>query len=285
MSIQTIGLLHPGLMGVTVGKSTKAGGSRVIWASEGRSQATRDRAHKAGLEDIGSLSELIRSSDIIISVCPPHAAVNVAQEVIKMGFHGIYADFNAVSPATARKIEQIVTGSKAEYVDGGIIGPPAHEPGRTRVYLSGQQAHRIESLFVKGNMDAVIIGKESGAASALKMCYAAWTKGSWAMLLAIRALAEKEGVSEALINEWKQSQPGLAGRSEEAASRTASRAWRFVGEMEEIAATFRDAGLPDQFHLGAAALYKRMVRFKDQIGSVKFHDVISEINKKSIGAG
>jgi 3-hydroxyisobutyrate dehydrogenase-like beta-hydroxyacid dehydrogenase len=280
-TIQTIGLLHPGRMGVTVGASIKAGGSRVIWASEGRSLATGDRAQKAGLEDVSSLSGLVHSSDIIISVCPPHAAVHVAQEVMGIGFQGIYADFNAVSPATSRKIERIVTHSMAEYVDGGIIGPPAREPGRTRLYLSGQQPHKIEPLFAKGNMEAIVIGKEAGAASALKMCYAAWTKGFSAMLLAIRALAEKQGVSEALLNEWNKSQPGLADRSEDAAVSSASKAWRFVGEMEEIAATFKEAGLPDQFHLGAAALYKRMVKFKDQTGAVQLRDVIREINNES----
>ena len=285
MSTQTIGVLHPGAMGVTVGASVKAGGSRVIWASEGRSKATRDRADKAGLEDIGSLSGLVRSSDAIISVCPPHAAVDVAREVIRIGFDGIYADVNAVSPATARKIMQIVTSSKAGYVDGGIIGPPAHEPGRTRLYLSGQQADKIEPLFAKGNMDAIMIGEEPGAASALKMCYAAWTKGSSAMLLAIRALAEAEGVSEALLNEWNKSQPGLEARSEAASAAAAPKAWRFVGEMEEIASTFKEAGLPDLFHLGAAALYKRLEGFKDRTGSVQIHHVIRELNSKSSESG
>ena len=285
MSIRTIGVINPGAMGVTVGASIKAGGSRVIWASADRSKATRDRADKAGLEDIGSLSGLVSSSDVIISVCPPHAAVDVAQEVIRIGFDGIYTDVNAVSPATARKIMKIVTSSKAGYVDGGIIGPPAHEPGRTRLYLSGQQADKIEPLFAKGNMDAIIIGEEPGAASALKMCYAAWTKGSSAMLLAIRALAEAEGVSKALINEWSKSQPGLEARSEAAASGAAPKAWRFVGEMEEIASTFKEAGLPDLFHLGAAAIYKKLGRFKDHTGSIQLQHVISELNNKSSEPG
>ena len=280
MSIQTIGLLHPGAMGVTVGASIKAGGSRVIWASQGRSKATLDRAGSAGLEDAGSLSELVRTSDAIISVCPPHAAVDVAAQVIRIGFDGVYVDVNAVSPGTAREVMKLIQDAGARYVDGGIIGPPAHEPGWTRLYLSGKQADDVASLFAKGNMDAIVIGDEPGAASALKMCYAAWTKGSSAMLLAIRALAEAEGVSDALLNEWNKSQPGLEKRSEGAAAGTAPKAWRFVGEMEEIAATFREAGLPDHFHLGAADLYKRLSGFKDQTGKVQLDDVIRELTGK-----
>jgi 3-hydroxyisobutyrate dehydrogenase-like beta-hydroxyacid dehydrogenase len=277
MSMHTIGVLHPGAMGVTVGASIRAGGHRVVWASEGRSKATIERASSAGLEDMSSVEALVKAADVVISVCPPHAAIDVAREVIKIGFNGIYVDVNAVSPATARQIMQMVLTSKAEYVDGGIIGPPAHEPGRTRLYLSGQRADEIKPLLDKGNMDSIVIGKDPGAASALKMCYAAWTKGSSAILLAIRGLAEAEGVTEALLNEWSISQPGLEARSEGAAANTAPKAWRFVGEMEEIAATFKDVGLPHQFHLGAADLYKRLMGFKDQTGSVQLSDVLKEL--------
>jgi 3-hydroxyisobutyrate dehydrogenase-like beta-hydroxyacid dehydrogenase len=281
MSIQTIGVLHPGAMGVTVGASIGAGGHRVIWASEGRSKATIERASSAGLEDMSSVEALVKASDVIISVCPPHAAIDVAQEVIKIGFEGIYVDVNAVSPATARQIMQMVLTSKAAYVDGGIIGPPAHEPGWTRLYLSGQRADEIKPLLDQGNMDSIVIGEEPGAASALKMCYAAWTKGSSAMLVAIRALAEAEGVAEALLNEWSISQPGLEARSEGAAANTAPKAWRFVGEMEEIAATFKEVGLPHQFHIGAADLYKRLSGFKDQTGSVQLSDVLQKLIRKA----
>jgi len=123
-------------------------------------------------------------------------------------------------------------------------------------------------------MQAVIIGENPGQSSALKMCYAAWTKGSAALLLAVRGLAEAEGVTRSLLKEWAISQPGLEDRSKGAAAGTAPKAWRFVGEMEEIAATFRQAGLPDQFHLGAAALYELLREFKDQTGSVQFENVL-----------
>ena len=274
---KAIGVLHPGAMGVTVGTSIKAAGHRVVWASEGRSEATRGRAADAGLEDVGTLSDLVQASDTLISVCPPHAVIDVARDVTALGFAGAYVDVNAVSPATSRSIMELVQAAGVRYIDGGIIGPPALKPNWTRLYLSGESANDIKALFSQGNMQAVIIGENPGQASALKMCYAAWTKGSAALLMAVRGLAEAEGVTRSLLDEWAISQPGLEDRSKGAAAGTAPKAWRFVGEMEEIAATFRQAGLPDQFHLGAAALYELLREFKGQTGAVQFENVLAAL--------
>jgi len=281
MDRKTIGMLHPGAMGVTVGSSIKAGGHRVIWTSEGRSAVTENRALDAGLEDVKSLSELVQESDVIISVCPPHAALDVAKEVITIGYTGVYVDVNAVSPATSRSIMKILNTSGAQYIDGGIIGPPALSPNRTRLYLSGDSSDEVKAFFNRGNMTAITIGGKPGQASALKMCYAAWTKGSAALLLAIRGLAKAEGVTRPLLDEWAISQPGLEDRSQAAAVGTAPKAWRFVGEMEEIAATFREADLPDQFHIGAAVLYAMLEEFKDQAAPAQIEDVLEAL----IGSG
>ena len=113
-------------------------------------------------------------------------------------------------------------------------------------------------------LDARVIAGDPGAASALKMTYAAWTKGSDALILAIRALAAREGVDEALLGEWAQSHPNLGPKSERAASVAAPKGWRYVGEMEEIAASFGAAGLPTGFHEAAADLYRRLAPFKDR---------------------
>ena len=276
MALQTIGILHPGSMGITVAASIQSGGHRVLWASEGRSQATRDRASQAGLEDVRYLNELIRAAQIIISVCPPHAAVDLARSVIQGGFKGVYLDVNAIAPATSRRIMEIVL-PQAQYVDGGIIGPPALKPGTTRLYLSGLQSGAIKELFNRGNLEALVIGDTPGKASALKICYAAWSKGSSALLLAVRALAEVEEITEFLLKEWDLSQPGLRTRSETAAAGSAPKAWRFIGEMEEIASTFREAGLPESFHLGAAEIFKRLLAFKDQPGLLPLSQVLPEI--------
>ena len=259
----TIGLLHPGEMGAMVGASARADGARVLWASEGRGPATRRRAEAAGLEDAGTLAELVRRSLVILSVCPPDAAVDVARTVAAARFRGLYVDGNAVSPRTAREIGSIIEKAGATFVDGGIIGGPPQKRGTTRLYLSGAAAPRVAALFPKGPLEAIVVAGGPGAASALKMAYAAWTKGSAALLMAVRALAAAEAVEAALLDEWKLSQPDLPARSEAAVKRNAPKAWRFVGEMEEIAATFAAAGLPDGFHQAAAEIYRRLAPWKD----------------------
>jgi 3-hydroxyisobutyrate dehydrogenase-like beta-hydroxyacid dehydrogenase len=247
----TIGLLHPGEMGAAVGAALRASGQTVLWASSRRSAATAARAAHAGLEDVGSIGELARRSEVILSLCPPHAAVEVARPLTR--FTGIYVDANAVSPATARRISGLV----GRYVDGGIIGSPPREPGTTRLYVSGCEAAVIADLFADTILDAIVVSDAPGAASAVKMAYAAWTKGTAALLLAIGALARAEGINEKLLDEWRTSQPDLPERSAAAARAALAKGWRWVGEMNEIAETFVAVGLPDGFHRAAADIYAR----------------------------
>lgn len=263
MKAKTVGLLHPGDMGVTVGAAAATSGARVVWASHGRSPATRERARQAGLHDVVNLADLVRASDIIICVCPPHAALDVAGAVAAQGFRGIYVDANAVSPATAERIGATVSQAGASFVDGGLIGRAARQAGTTRLYLAGERAAEVAALFTGSVLEAKVLTARPGSASALKMAYAAWTKGSNALLLAIRALAATQDVEQALLEEWGRSQPELLKRSVRAAERAAPKGWRYVGEMQEIAATFDAAGLPAGFHLAAADLYGRLAGLKD----------------------
>ncbi|MCY4214772.1 MAG: DUF1932 domain-containing protein, partial [Gammaproteobacteria bacterium] len=149
------------------------------------------------------------------------------------------------------------------YVGGGIVGPPARSPGSTRLFLSGPRAAVAADWLAAGFIETVVLGERPGAAKALKMCYAAYTKGANALLLAVRALAEAEDVTDALLTEWSRSQPGLAQRSERSAQAVSPKAWRFAGEMLEIAATFEAAGLPGGFHQAAASVYERMAELKE----------------------
>jgi 3-hydroxyisobutyrate dehydrogenase-like beta-hydroxyacid dehydrogenase len=259
----TIGLLHPGEMGAAVGAAARADGARVLWASEGRGPATRRRAAAARLEDAGSLADLVHGSEVILSVCPPHAATDLARAVATLRFTGLYVDANAVAPATACEIGGIVEKAGATFVDGGIIGGPPQKRGTTRLYLSGAAAPRVAALFPQGPLEAIVVPGGPGAASALKMAYAGWNKGHAALLMAVRALAVAEGVEAALLEEWKLSQPDLPARSEAAVKGNARKAWRFVGEMEEIAKTFAAADLPDGFHQAAAEIYRRLAQWKD----------------------
>jgi 3-hydroxyisobutyrate dehydrogenase-like beta-hydroxyacid dehydrogenase len=263
MSGKTVALLYPGNMGVTIGAAAAAAAARVIWPSQGRSKATRDRADQAGLIDVKDFHDAVANSDVIVSVCPPHAAVELAQSVAEQNFRGIYVDANAVSRATAEQIGEIATRSGASFVDGGIIGPPVQRAGSTRLYLSGPRADEVSKLFAASMLDARAIGAEPGAASALKIAYAAWTKCTDALVLAILTLAAIEGVDKALLAEWSVSQPDLERKSTRAAAVATPKAWRYVGEMKEIAATFEAAGLPSGFHDAAAAICERLASFKD----------------------
>ncbi len=264
MTNKTVALLHPGNMGTTIGVAAATSGARMVWVSEGRSKASHDRARDAGLRDVKSITNAVNECEVILSVCPPDAALDLAREVAQHRFKGIYVDANAISRATAQQICEIVTKAGADFVDGGIIGSPVKRPGTTRLYLSGEHAPEIAALFTDSMLDAKTIGAEPGAASALKVAYAAWTKCTDALLLAIRTFAATEGVDRALLEEWTISQPDLERRSQQAAAVATPKAWRYIGEMKEIAATFEAAGLPAGFHNAAAELWERLAPFKDQ---------------------
>ena len=243
-----VGLLHPGEMGAAVGAALRERGVDVLWASAGRSEATAERARAAGLEDAGDVGEVCRHSEILLSICPPHAAIEVAQEA--SGFAGIYVDANAIAPATARSIEELLP----RFVDGGIVGPPPTEAGTTRLYLSGGKAAQIAELFAGTNVDARVI---AGSASGLKAAYAGWTKGSAALLLTVRELARAEGVEDALLEEWRLSIPKLEERLAGAERSAQRKGWRWIGEMEEIARSMEAQNLPAGFHDAAAEVFRR----------------------------
>ncbi|HEY2311313.1 MAG TPA: DUF1932 domain-containing protein, partial [Gaiellaceae bacterium] len=224
-----VGVLHPGEMGAAIAAALRGGGETVLWASAERSPATAERAKQAGLEDAGNLDELCRRCDVLLSVCPPHAAVDVARAA--SGFTGIYVDANAIAPETARTI----AGLHERFVDGGIVGPPPHRPGTTRLYLSGGDAETIAALFAGSNVEARVVSGAPGAASAVKAAYAGWTKGSAALLLTVRELARAEEVEDALLAEWRLSIPELEQRLAGAERSAQRKGWRWIGEMEEIA--------------------------------------------------
>jgi len=276
---KTVAILHPGEMGAAIGACLFSRGLRVVWASAGRGAQTRSRASASGIEDLGPLERALGVADAVISVCPPHGALALARQVAAAGFRGIYVDANAISPATARAVGNAVETAGASFVDGGIIGPPPAQSGRSRIYLSGAKAGEIVALFAGTPMEAIALEAPAGAASALKACYAAWTKGATALLAAIRALAGHEGVEAALLAEWKLSQPELEKRSE-AVTVQARKAWRWIGEMEEIAASFEAAGLPGGFHLAAAEIYRGLEAFKGRAKPPALSEIIEALRAK-----
>ena len=274
-----IGILHPGEMGVSIAASAIKSGHEVYWVSDNRSDKTRQRAEKHNLVDIVSLSHLCQTSEIIFSVCPPHSAEDVAKSVIERGFKGYYLDANAISPQRSSRIRQMVESNGIHFIDGGIIGGPAWNPKETWLYLSGKDVKVIADCFTSGPLETKIIGDEIGKASALKMCYAAYSKGTTALLAAILATAESLGVRDELYGQWNMDDPSFSEQANRRTTRVTAKAWRFEGEMHEIAATFQEAGLPNGFHEAAAEIYHRLAGFKDSTETPSLDDVLNTLRK------
>jgi 3-hydroxyisobutyrate dehydrogenase-like beta-hydroxyacid dehydrogenase len=274
----TIALFHPGEMGAAVAACLVGRGHRLVWASHNRSAASRQRAADAGVEDLGSLQAALAAADVVLSICVPSGAHALAAEIAAHNFGGIFVDANAISPAHAREIAGILERSGARFVDGGILGLPPTPARTTRLYLSGSEAAEIAALFANTQTEAIDMNQPIGAASALKMCYAASNKGDTALLGIIRSLASHEGVDDALLAEWRLSQPGVAERSGNIARR-AFKAWRWAGEMEEIAAAFDDAGLPSGF-LANAEIYRRLADYKDVPTPPSSEEVSQRLRRK-----
>lgn len=251
-----IAVLHPGEMGAAIGAVLTASGHEVCWLPAGRGPATTKRAELAGLIPVDDLN----GCAAIFSVCPPSATPDVARRVA--GFTGTFVDANAISPATAQSVAAIVIAGGARYVDGGIIGGPPDRSTGTRLYLSGEDADDIAGLITDPRLATRVIrtGDPATAASTVKMAYAAWTKISAALLLAIDGTAEAGGVADVLRAEWAESQPGLAERLTTAERSAVAKGWRREGEMREIAATFTALGEPAGFADAAAELYARFPR-------------------------
>jgi 3-hydroxyisobutyrate dehydrogenase-like beta-hydroxyacid dehydrogenase len=239
-----VGLLFPGEMGAQIGAAARA---EVRWASEGRSPATAERAKRAGLVDAGSLAELVAASDVVLSVCPPAIAEEVAENVFDLGFPGLYVEANAISPARMARIAKL--GPRV--VDGSIIGSKT-----VRLYLAGHpnDTHEVAALFEGTSVKAIVVGSDPGAASALKMAFGGWNKIGVALAAQAHAIARAYGVEDALEVE------GVAG---ERVSRAAPKAWRWAPEMAEVAATCSELGLPESIGKGAAELYARWDEHRD----------------------
>lgn len=275
-----IGLLHPGAMGISLAASAMAGGHKVYWIPEGRSAATKSRAATHNLLASNSLNEMSETCSLIISVCPPHAAVDVAQQIVNVDFNGVFADVNAIAPQKAKSIQQLLQNSNVEFVDGGIVGGPAWEPQSTWLYLSGEKATEVAACFREGHLETETMGLEIGQASAIKMSFAAYTKGSTALLCAIMATADELGVRDTLEKQWSRGGSDFAEKTRNRLRRVTAKAWRFSGEMEEIAATFQSAGLPEGFHLAAADIYERLSEFKGANKTPQLKEVLHALKMK-----
>jgi 3-hydroxyisobutyrate dehydrogenase-like beta-hydroxyacid dehydrogenase len=252
-------------MGHAVGASIAERGFCLVSALADRSELTRARAERAGIEDAGGLDDVVTAAEGILAILPPAEAeplaCRVAEAMARTGRTPIYADCNAVSPATVKHIAAAITAAGAPFIDAGIIGAPPG-PGRadTRFYASGPQANWLEGLAGSGERGGIAViglGDDVGRASAIKMVYAALTKGTMTLKAAVLVTAMRLGVFEELSKELEKSQPQAWARMGILPFLPAD-SGRWIGEMEQIAATFRDTGVPEDFHRGAAAIFRMM---------------------------
>jgi 3-hydroxyisobutyrate dehydrogenase-like beta-hydroxyacid dehydrogenase len=261
---ESIGVINPGDMGVSIAASAVHNGHHVYWASKGRSADTRKRAEENHLIDAGTLEEVCKQCSIILSVVPPSASEEVAEQVIAQKFKGTFADLNAISPQRAQRIGERLEANGIKFVDGGIIGPPAWATNTTWLSLSGKSSSTIAALFTNGPLRTETLGDRVGDASALKMCYGAYTKGHTALIAGVLGTAANSGVRDALMRRWAADGSGLDKSAAGRVARITDRAWRWVGEMDEIASTFEHASMPRGFHDAAGDIYRRLAQFKDQ---------------------
>jgi 3-hydroxyisobutyrate dehydrogenase-like beta-hydroxyacid dehydrogenase len=262
MPARRIGILHPGEMGRVAAATLANGGHEVYWASEGRSLSTRQRAASLGLIDAVTVRDLCERCEAIVSVCPPEFADKVADDLLASNFRGLYLDANAISPDRARRMAARLSAGGIAFVDGGIIGLASMTPGRTWLYLSGGAASEAAALFAAGPMRPELLPGEAGQASAFKMCFAAYSKITTALLTAILAAAEQQGIRGELEQQWSR-MPGSPLDAVQKIPLSAPKAWRFVPEMHEIAAAFASAGVPDSFPKAAAEIYSQLAGFRN----------------------
>ena len=259
MSIKTVAILSPGDMGHAVGRALGKHGLRVITCLTGRSQRTAGLAQQAGIEDVPTLEEVVRQADLVMSILVPAQASGLARQVAEAlkstGADTLFADCNAVSPKTAREIGDTISSAGGRFIDAGIVGGPPRDTESPRIYVSGPYAELMAELDGKG-IQVRPIGGDVGRASGLKMCYAAMTKGTSALQLAILTAAERLGLTGELCAEWEGSQAEALKRMNAQVPRLPVTARRWTGEMEEIAATFEQVGVTPHFHLGAAEMYR-----------------------------
>ncbi len=257
--LSTVGILSPGDMGHTVGGVLRQNGLRVIACLEGRSQRTRQLAEKAGIVGVPTYPQFVTEADLILSIMVPAQAISaasvVAEALQQVDTTLTYTDCNAIAPQTVRKLGDIITSAGGTFVDASIIGPPPRTPGATRFYASGPDLDLFSELNNYG-LDVRALGAEIGLASAIKMCYASLTKGLTALCTELLTAASVLGVSEALTAEFQLSQSALFERMERGLPSMPPKARRWIGEMEEISATFAHVGLTPNILTGAADMYR-----------------------------
>jgi 3-hydroxyisobutyrate dehydrogenase-like beta-hydroxyacid dehydrogenase len=259
MKLKTVGILSPGDMGSAVGQVLAKHGLKVIGALDERSPRTRALAAQASIADVGTLENLLGQADLVISILVPDAAVATAQRVAevmrRVGARPLFTDCNAIAVQSAHKIGEIMKAVGAPFADASIIGAPPRVPNKTRFYTSGPHAEEFAQLSQYG-LDVRVLGLEEGKAKAIKVCYATVTKGTQALCTQSFVSAKRLGVFDALMAELEASQKALLKFAQDGLQLMPPKVHRWIGEMNELAATYQSLGLTPRMLAGAADMYR-----------------------------
>ncbi len=259
VDVRTVGILSPGDMGAAIGGVLHQSGLDVITCLGGRSELTRVRAEEAGIRSVDDYDELVREADVVLSVLVPAESRSIADQVAasmrRTDARPVFVECNAIAPQTVRAIDGVIRDAGGSLIDAGIIGsPPRHPNDDTRFYCSGPDTEAFEALGEYG-LDVKVVGPEIGQASGLKMVYAASTKGTTALWTELFVGARALGLEHALLDEFGPNH--VVSRRQLASIPSMPRkSRRWVGEMEEIAATFEHVGLTPRILQGAADMYR-----------------------------
>jgi len=257
--LRTVGIMSPGDMGSAVGQTLAKHGLTVIAALGERSARTRALAAEAGIADVGTLENLVRQADVVMSILDPDAAIVAAQRVAEAmkstGAKPLYADCNSIAVQSARKIGEIMNAVGAPFAEASIIGAPPRVPNKTRIYASGPRAEDFAQLKQFG-LDVRPLGPEEGKAKAIKICYATITKGTQALFTESLVSAKRLGVFDVLVAEFETSQKALLKYAQDGLQQMPPKAHRWIGEMNELAATYQGIGLTPRMLAGAADMYR-----------------------------
>ena len=262
MGIKSVAVLSPGEMGSAVGRVFRDGGLNVMTCLAGRSDRTKALSREAGLREVETLQEVVAQAELVLSILVPAEALGVASSVAGAlrangGQGATFADCNAVSPQTAVAMSEAIESAGGSFIDVSIIGGPPRGGRGPRFYVSGRDVTAMSDLDSLG-IEVRHIGDAVGRASGIKMCYGGLTKGTSALQLALLAAAEAMDLSEPLRQELRSSQAEAYERMERSLPSVPSKAFRWIGEMEEVAATFESLGLTPRIHEGAADLYRAL---------------------------
>ena len=274
-----IGLIGLGEMGSEIGRYLVMNDLEVISVYEERSEISKKRASKYKIRDAGSIEQFCKISDLVISIIPPDKAVETANlyTSYKNKDGQIYCDLNAISTITAKKIKLLLDEKKIDYVDGAIMGGPPTENYSPRIYLSGKLSEKFNFLNGKG-IELMVLKGSDFKASATKMVYASITKGSKALVAGALIAAKKNNVYDELMEELKYSEEYFSLVAKNQIPSIKHKAYRWVGEMNEISLTYKESGLTGGFHSEAENVYELIKNLPE--GKLEIDEIINQIVDK-----